>query len=47
MRDAQLDGGFDDALGDVPFGGLGNIDDIVLSDDGDGVAFGVEADAWM
>src|SRR5207248_1508728 len=41
---AELYSGFDDTLGDVPFGGFGDVDHVVLGDDGDGVAFGVEAD---
>ena len=36
----------EDALGDFPLGGFGNFDHFVAGDDGDGVAVGIEADAF-
>src|ERR1700751_1528636 len=43
---AQLDDLIEDALGYVPLGGFGDFDDLVVSNDMDGVAVGVEADAF-
>jgi hypothetical protein len=44
MNLAQADYLIEDALSDFPLGGLGDVNNFVLGDDGDGVAFGVEAD---
>ena len=35
----------EDALGDFPFRGFGNLDDFVVADDGHGVAVRIEADS--
>ena len=43
---AEADDLVEDALGDFPLGGFGDFDDFFASDDGDGVAVGVEADAF-
>ena len=43
---AEADDLVEDALCHFPFGGFGNFDHLVTGDDGDGVAVGIEADAF-
>ena len=43
---AQADDLVEDALGDFPFRGFGDFDDLVVGNDGDGVAVGVETYAF-